>query len=102
VRRVAIIASASGNGKTTLGRALAAKLGVPFVELDALVHGASWQETSDEDLRGRLLGPRVAARIRAAPAAPPAARVAPHARRYSVVRLRSQADIERWLAGVLL
>jgi adenylate kinase family enzyme len=50
VRRVAIIASASGNGKTTLGRALARKLGVTFVELDALVHGPDWQETSDEDL----------------------------------------------------
>ena len=56
MRRVAIIASASGNGKTTLGRALAEKLGVPFVELDALVHGPNWQETSDEDLR-RLIEP---------------------------------------------
>ena len=54
VRRVAIIASASGNGKTTLGRALAEKLGVPFVELDALVHGPNWQETSDEDLRRQI------------------------------------------------
>jgi adenylate kinase family enzyme len=54
VRRVAIIASASGNGKTTLGRALAAKLDVPFVELDALVHGPNWQETSDEELRRRI------------------------------------------------
>jgi adenylate kinase family enzyme len=51
VRRVAIIASASGNGKTTLGRALADRLGVPYVELDALVHGPGWTETSDEDLR---------------------------------------------------
>jgi adenylate kinase family enzyme len=56
VRRVAIISSASGNGKTTLGRALAERLGVPFVELDALVHGPDWQETSDEDLR-RLVEP---------------------------------------------
>jgi adenylate kinase family enzyme len=51
VRRVAVIASASGNGKTTLGRALAARLGVRFVELDALVHGPNWTETSAEDLR---------------------------------------------------
>jgi adenylate kinase family enzyme len=59
VRRVAIIASASGNGKTTLGRALAARLDVPFVELDALVHGPNWTETSDEDLRA-LVTPIVA------------------------------------------
>lgn len=51
MRRVAVIASASGNGKTTLGRALAARLDVPFVELDSLVHGPNWAETSDEDLR---------------------------------------------------
>jgi adenylate kinase family enzyme len=51
VRRVAIIASASGNGKTTLGRELARRLDVPFVEVDALVHGPNWVETPDEDLR---------------------------------------------------
>jgi len=51
VRRVALIASASGNGKTTVGRALADRLGVPFVELDALVHGPNWTETPDDELR---------------------------------------------------
>jgi adenylate kinase family enzyme len=54
VRRVAIIASASGNGKTTLGRALAARLGVRFVELDALVHGPDWAETPDDELKAIL------------------------------------------------
>jgi adenylate kinase family enzyme len=54
VRKVAIIASASGNGKTTLGRELAQRLGVPFVELDALVHGPGWTETSDDDLRAQV------------------------------------------------
>jgi adenylate kinase family enzyme len=58
-RKVAIIASASGNGKTTLGRELAARLGVPFVELDALVHGPNWTETPDEELR-RIVAPIVA------------------------------------------
>ena len=54
VRRVAIIASASGNGKTTLGRAIAARLRVRFVELDALVHGPSWAETPDDELKAIL------------------------------------------------
>lgn len=54
MRRVAIIASASGNGKTTLGRRLAERLQLPFVELDALVHGPNWAEVSDEDVRNRL------------------------------------------------
>jgi adenylate kinase family enzyme len=54
VRRVAILASASGNGKTTLGRALAERLEVPFVEMDALVHGPGWTETADEDLRRQV------------------------------------------------
>ena len=54
MRRVAIIASASGNGKTTLGRELARRMGVPFVELDALVHGPGWVETSNEELFRRV------------------------------------------------
>jgi adenylate kinase family enzyme len=59
VRRVAILASASGNGKTTLGRALADRLGVPFVELDALVHGPGWAETPNDELR-RTVEPIIA------------------------------------------
>lgn len=54
MRRVAIIASASGNGKTTLGRELASRLDVPFVELDAIVHGPNWTELSDDGLRDAL------------------------------------------------
>ncbi len=44
-RRLVLIASASGNGKTTLGRVLAAGIGAPFLELDELVHGPGWTET---------------------------------------------------------
>lgn len=54
MRKVAIIASASGNGKTTVGRELAQRLAVPFVELDALVHGPGWVETPDDELRTQL------------------------------------------------
>jgi len=52
--RIAVVASASGNGKTTVGRQLAARLGVPFVELDALVHGPGWAETPDDVLRAQV------------------------------------------------
>jgi adenylate kinase family enzyme len=54
IRRVAVIASASGNGKTTMGRELAERMGVPFVELDALVHGPNWTETPDDLLAAQL------------------------------------------------
>jgi adenylate kinase family enzyme len=52
--RIAVTASASGNGKTTVGRALATALCVPFVELDALVHGPDWTELPDDVLGERL------------------------------------------------
>lgn len=52
-RRVSI-QGISGSGKTTLGRMLAERLGVPFVETDALVHGRGWTETPDAELRARL------------------------------------------------
>ena len=54
MRKVAVIASASGNGKTTLGRELARRLDVPFVELDALVHGPGWVETPNDELRAQV------------------------------------------------
>jgi hypothetical protein len=60
MRKVAVTASASGNGKTTLGRELARSLDVPFVELDALVHGPNWSETRDDELH-RWLEPVLAA-----------------------------------------
>lgn len=52
--RVVVVASASGSGKTTLARAIADRLGVQFVELDALVHGPGWTEVADEELRTRV------------------------------------------------
>jgi adenylate kinase family enzyme len=49
-----VLASASGCGKTTVARALAERLGVRFVELDALVHGPNWTETPDDELRAKV------------------------------------------------
>jgi adenylate kinase family enzyme len=54
VKRVAVLTSASGSGGTTFGRALAEKLGVRFVELDALFWGPNWTESNREELRARV------------------------------------------------
>lgn len=54
MKRVAVVSTASGNGKTTVGRALAEKLGVPIYELDALHHGPNWAEPTLEDFRARV------------------------------------------------
>ncbi len=51
MKRVAVIATASGCGKTTFGRTLASLLGVPFVELDAIHHQAGWRELTADELR---------------------------------------------------
>ena len=54
MRRVAVISSASANGKTTLGRELSRRLGAPFHELDALNHGPGWTEATPDELRARV------------------------------------------------
>ena len=53
LRRVAVL-GVSGSGKTTLGSRLAAHLGVPHVELDALHWEADWIEAPDEVMRQRV------------------------------------------------
>jgi adenylate kinase family enzyme len=54
VRRFSIVSTASCSGKTTLGRELARRLELPFVELDSLAHGPNWTETPDDELRARV------------------------------------------------
>jgi adenylate kinase family enzyme len=54
VRRICLIASASGSGKTTTGRALAEQLDVPFYELDALHHGPNWTPATREELLAKV------------------------------------------------
>jgi len=51
-RRIAIIGT-TGSGKSTLGERLAARLGCPFVDLDALNWGPNWTAAGAPLLRER-------------------------------------------------
>jgi adenylate kinase family enzyme len=53
VHRVNVL-GVSGSGKSTVGRALAARLAVPYVELDELHHGPNWTEATAEELRAKV------------------------------------------------
>jgi adenylate kinase family enzyme len=53
VKRVSVVGN-SGSGKTTLSRRLAASLGVPHIELDAIFHQAGWTELPVEEFRPRV------------------------------------------------
>ena len=53
MRRVAVM-GISGNGKTTLSRRLAAQLGVPYVELDAIYHQPGWTQLPLDEFRARV------------------------------------------------
>src|SRR5260221_7221520 len=53
MQRVSLV-GVPGSGKTTVGRQLAASLGVPFVELDAIFHQPGWGELPRDDFRQRV------------------------------------------------
>ena len=44
----------TGSGKTAAARRLAAQLGYPYVELDALHWKADWKSTPDDEFRARV------------------------------------------------
>jgi adenylate kinase family enzyme len=53
MRRVSLV-GVPGSGKTTVGRRVAASLGVPFVELDEIFHQPGWGELPPDDFRERV------------------------------------------------
>lgn len=50
--RVSMVGS-PGSGKTTVGRRLAARLEVPFIELDSIFHQRNWADLPRETFRAR-------------------------------------------------
>jgi adenylate kinase family enzyme len=53
MRRV-VVGGSTSTGKSTLARALAARIGAPVIELDEIRHGPNWNETPDALFRDRL------------------------------------------------
>jgi adenylate kinase family enzyme len=52
--KIAIVTSASGSGGTTVGRELAARLDVPFYELDALFWKPGWAKPTADEFRAKV------------------------------------------------
>ena len=50
VQRISVVGN-SGSGKTTIARRLAAGLGIPHLELDAVFHQRDWQPLATSEFR---------------------------------------------------
>jgi adenylate kinase family enzyme len=53
MKRISIVGN-SGAGKTTLGKALAERIGAPYTELDSIYHQPGWQELPRDEFRARV------------------------------------------------
>jgi len=53
MRRISVKGT-PGSGKSTLAPELARRLGLTYIELDALHHGPNWSYPTDEDFRARV------------------------------------------------
>ena len=53
MRKISVKGS-SGSGKSTVGSQLAGRLGLTYIELDALHHGPDWREPTAEEFRARV------------------------------------------------
>jgi cytidylate kinase len=86
-----IVSGTSGSGKTTVAGRIAAVLGLPHVELDALFHGPGWtpRPTFEADVHEFAAGPRWVTERDRRPDLP-------------IVRLRNRAEVTRWLSGPLV
>lgn len=53
MQRISVVGT-SGSGKTTFARALAERLGLPHVELDAIFHQPGWMPLEDDEFVRRV------------------------------------------------
>jgi len=53
MKRISVVGN-SGSGKSTLARRLSARLGLPRLELDSVMHQPNWTPIADDEFRARV------------------------------------------------